>query len=157
MTDVRHIGFSKFEFFYSRKRIRTVSVLLCSSVTMQNFVKIGQKVADCDFWFSRWTSSAILDFQKFKLQEAVRTGRANVHHYTKFYLHFTDKLLRHECHSFSPTSLIYYDRPAYDCSVRLTVLPSVCEERINAMLAKRLFNSCYLFACYAPAYSREEH
>ena len=57
------------------------------SVTMSNFVKIGQLVAEIlrFYSFSKIAAAAMLDFQKFKLLTAITFERPNLHYCDKFH------------------------------------------------------------------------
>jgi len=67
MAAVRHLGFVKFEFFQLSGRLRDP---FC--VSIPNFVKIGQTIADISRFFVIFSmlAAAILNFQKFEILTA---------------------------------------------------------------------------------------
>jgi len=58
-----------------------------SLITMPNFVKISQKVAEILHFvdFSKWRLAAVSDFQILKILTASNVRRAQMHHHDKFH------------------------------------------------------------------------
>ena len=64
IATVRHLGFLNFRIFVKNK----IHICAYFYIDMQNLVKIGRSAADIAYFrFSKWRSSAILDFHIFAI------------------------------------------------------------------------------------------